>query len=107
MTRSRSKPFGGLCRRLRASGPRAAVARAPSRRSALEIGDASVAIAAAAAFPHAEAFRVCRYAIERVKQIAPVWKHEYFEDGEAWVDGAVIDPDDEHARQDARARACA
>jgi molybdopterin synthase catalytic subunit len=50
---------------------------------------------------------VCRYAIERVKQIAPVWKHEMFEDGEAWVEGAVADPDDEASRLEARARACA
>jgi molybdopterin synthase catalytic subunit len=72
----------------------------------LEVGDASVAIAAAAAH-RAEAFHVCRYAIERVKQIAPVWKHEFFEDGEAWVEGAVADPDDEAARRHALTQACA
>ena len=67
----------------------------------IEIGEASVVIAAAAAHRD-EAFRVCRYAIERVKQIAPVWKHEFFEDGAAWVEGAVADPDDEFARGHAR-----
>jgi molybdopterin synthase catalytic subunit len=72
----------------------------------LEIGDASVAIAAAAAH-RAESFQVCRYAIERVKQIAPVWKHEFFDDGDAWVEGAVADPDDTAARELARTRACA
>jgi len=72
----------------------------------IEVGDASVAIAAAAAH-RAEAFQVCRYAIERVKQIAPVWKHEFFVDGEAWVEGAVADPDDDAARRHARAQACA
>jgi len=72
----------------------------------LEIGDASVAIAAAAAH-RAESFQVCRYAIERVKQIAPVWKHEFFDDGDAWVEGAVADPDDAAARALARTRACA
>jgi molybdopterin synthase catalytic subunit len=72
----------------------------------LDIGEASVVIAAAAAH-RAEAFQVCRYAIERVKQIAPVWKHEFFDDGEAWVEGALADPDDEGARAAARARACA
>lgn len=72
----------------------------------LGIGEASVAIAAAS--PHrAEAFAACRYAIERVKQIVPVWKHEYFEGGEAWVEGAVADPDDETSRAKARAIACA
>jgi molybdopterin synthase catalytic subunit len=72
----------------------------------IEIGDASVVIAAGAAH-RADAFQVCRYAIERIKQIAPVWKHEFFEDGDAWVEGAVADPDDEAARQHARAQACA
>jgi len=72
----------------------------------LEIGEASVVIVAAA--PHrADAFQACRYAIERVKQVAPVWKHEFFVDGDAWVEGAVADPDDDLARQEARRRACA
>jgi len=72
----------------------------------LFVGDASVAIVAAT--PHrAEAFQACRYAIERVKQIAPVWKHEFFEGGSAWVEGAVADPDDEDARRAALAVACA
>ena len=72
----------------------------------IAIGEASVAIAAAS--PHrADAFAACRYAIERVKQIAPVWKHEFFEDGDAWVEGAVADPNDDLARQEARRRACA
>jgi molybdopterin synthase catalytic subunit len=76
------------------------------RTGRLEVGEASVAIAAASAH-RAEAFQVCRYAIERVKQILPVWKHEFFEDGDAWVDGAVADPEDETAREAARQRACA
>ena len=71
----------------------------------LEIGDASVAIAAAAAH-RAESFAACRYAIERVKQVAPIWKHEFFEDGAAWVEGALADPDDEGMRQAALERAC-
>ena len=71
----------------------------------LEIGETSVAIAAAS--PHrADAFAACRYAIERIKQIAPIWKHEHFEGGEVWIEGATADPDDEAARQAAVARAC-
>ena len=76
------------------------------RTGRLEIGDASIVIAAASAH-RAAAFEVCRYVIERVKQIAPVWKHEYFEGGAAWVEGAVADPEDAAARDAARARACA
>jgi molybdopterin synthase catalytic subunit len=72
----------------------------------LEVGEASVVIVAAAAH-RGEAFQMCRYAIERVKQIVPIWKHEFFEDGEAWVEGATADPDDASARERARNVACA
>lgn len=72
----------------------------------VQIGEASVVIVAAAAH-RASAFHAARYAIERVKQIAPVWKHEFFEDGDAWVEGATADPADEGARQSALATACA
>jgi molybdopterin synthase catalytic subunit len=75
------------------------------RVGTLAVGDASVVIVAAAAH-RAEAFQVSRYAIERVKQIAPIWKHEYFEDGDAWVEGAVADPDDADARRLAMERTC-
>ena len=72
----------------------------------LAVGDTSVAIAAAS--PHrADAFAACRYTIERIKQIVPVWKHEYFEGGDVWIEGATADPDDEAARDDALRRACA
>jgi molybdopterin synthase catalytic subunit len=70
------------------------------------VGEASIVIAVASAH-RAEAFAACRYVIERVKQIAPVWKHEFFEDGDVWVEGAVAHPDDEAARRDAFRRACA
>jgi molybdopterin synthase catalytic subunit len=71
----------------------------------LALGEASVVIAAAS--PHrAEAFAAARYAIERLKQIAPIWKHEHFEGGDVWIEGATADPADGHARQVARERAC-
>ena len=72
----------------------------------VDVGAASVAIVAAS--PHrAEAFAACRYALERVKQIAPIWKHEHFEGGDTWIEGATADPDDEAAREEAKRRACA
>jgi molybdopterin synthase catalytic subunit len=75
------------------------------RTGRVAIGEASVAIAAAS--PHrAEAFAACRYAIERVKQIAPIWKHEHFDGGEVWIEGATADPSDDAARQAALERAC-
>ena len=71
----------------------------------VSIGEASVAIAAAS--PHrADAFAVARYAIERIKQITPIWKHEHFEGGEVWIEGATADPQDDEARQVAMGRAC-
>ena len=72
----------------------------------MEIGDASVAIAAAS--PHrGEAFAASRYAIERLKQIVPIWKHEYFEGGDVWIEGATADPDNTEARAQALKIACA
>jgi molybdopterin synthase catalytic subunit len=50
----------------------------------LAIGEASVAIGVSAAHRQ-DAFEACRYAIDTVKQIVPIWKRELFEDGSAWV----------------------
>ena len=97
--------FGQIEQEIGRDWPQAVIA-IHHRIGRLEVGEASVVIVAGAAH-RAEAFQACRYAIERVKQIAPVWKHEFFEDGEAWVEGAVADPDDEAARATARAVACA
>ncbi len=50
----------------------------------LEVGEASVAIAVAA--PHRrEAFEAARYAIDRLKEIVPIWKKEVWEGGEEWI----------------------
>jgi molybdopterin synthase catalytic subunit len=75
------------------------------RTGSLTVGATSVAIAVAS--PHrAEAFSTCRYVIERLKQVAPVWKHEFFEGGEAWIEGATADPHDASAREEAYRRSC-
>ncbi|MBM3772727.1 MAG: molybdenum cofactor biosynthesis protein MoaE [Acidimicrobiia bacterium] len=72
----------------------------------LEIGEASIVIVTTS--PHrADAFAACRYAIERIKQIAPIWKHEHFEGGDVWIEGATADPDDVRAREAAERAACA
>jgi molybdopterin synthase catalytic subunit len=89
-----------------AEGWPSAVLAIHHRIGRLTIGEASVAIAAAS--PHrADAFAACRYAIERVKQIVPIWKHEYFEGGDVWVEGATADPEDAAARNAALRIACA
>jgi molybdopterin synthase catalytic subunit len=52
----------------------------------LAIGEASVVIVTAC--PHrAEAFAACRYAIDELKSRVPIWKKEFYEDGESWVEG--------------------
>jgi molybdopterin synthase catalytic subunit len=76
------------------------------RTGRLAIGEASIIIAAASAH-RADAFGACRYVIERVKQIVPIWKHEFFEGGEVWIEGATANPSDETARLEAVRRACA
>jgi len=76
------------------------------RTGRLELGEASIIIVAAS--PHrAHAFAACRYTIERVRQIVPIWKHEHFEGGEVWLEGATADPEDEAARLAAHRIACA
>ena len=74
-------------------------------RIAAEIGEPSVAIVVRS--PHrGDAYAACRYAIERIKQIAPIWKREFFEGGDVWIEGATADPDDERARAEAERVAC-
>ncbi|MGH2442567.1 MAG: molybdenum cofactor biosynthesis protein MoaE [Chloroflexota bacterium] len=60
------------------------------RIGSLAIGDDAVAIAVAT--PHrAEAFESCRYVIDRLKEIVPIWKKEFSEDGAVWVGGPAIE----------------
>ena len=56
------------------------------RLGVIPVGEASIAIAAAA--PHRdEAFAACRYVIEEVKKRLPIWKKELHGDGSAeWVE---------------------
>jgi molybdopterin synthase catalytic subunit len=54
------------------------------RTGVLEIGQASVVIAVSA--PHrGEAFAASQYAIDRLKQIVPIWKKEVWSDGSQWI----------------------
>jgi molybdopterin synthase catalytic subunit len=52
----------------------------------LAVGETSIAIAVAAAH-RADTFDACHYAIDRVKQIAPIWKREIGPGGTNWVEG--------------------
>lgn len=54
------------------------------RTGYLGIGEASVVICVAT--PHrGEAFAACQHAIERLKEIVPIWKKEHYADGATWI----------------------
>lgn len=60
------------------------------RIGTLQIGDIAVGIAASSAHRDA-AFKACRYAIDRIKQIVPIWKKEFGDDGAVWVEECPVD----------------
>ncbi|KHE73276.1 molybdenum cofactor biosynthesis protein MoaE [Halobacillus sp. BBL2006] len=50
----------------------------------LDITDVAVIIAVST--PHrADSYEASRYAIERIKEIVPIWKKEHWENGEKWI----------------------
>jgi molybdopterin synthase catalytic subunit len=54
------------------------------RIGTVPIGQISLVIAVAS--PHREkAFFACHKAVDRLKEIVPIWKKEVFEDGSSWV----------------------
>lgn len=56
------------------------------RTGRLEIGEASVAVAVAA--PHrGAACDACRFVIDALKRTVPIWKKEFFEGGQVWIEG--------------------
>lgn len=54
------------------------------RIGVVPIGEASVVIALSAAHRRA-AFEACHYAIDRLKEVVPIWKKEHFIGGEVWI----------------------
>ena len=54
------------------------------RVGVLEIGDIPVVIAVST--PHRQqGVDACKYAIDTLKETVPIWKKEFFADGEQWV----------------------
>ncbi|PTY78102.1 molybdenum cofactor biosynthesis protein MoaE [Heyndrickxia sporothermodurans] len=50
------------------------------------LGITDIAVVIATSTPHrAESYEANRYAIERIKEIVPIWKKEHWEDGEKWI----------------------
>jgi molybdopterin synthase catalytic subunit len=54
------------------------------RIGVVPIGEASVVIAVSAGHRRA-AFEACHFAIDRLKEVVPIWKKEHFEGGEIWI----------------------
>ncbi len=60
------------------------------RTGRVDLGEASVVIAAAA--PHrGAAFDAARYAIEELKARAPIWKSEQYADGSVWIGSPALE----------------
>jgi molybdopterin synthase catalytic subunit len=58
------------------------------RTGRLEIGETSLLVAVSSAH-RAAAFDACHYAVDRIKQVVPIWKKEVWEGGEEWIEGHV------------------
>jgi molybdopterin converting factor subunit 1 len=70
--------------------PEARVAMA-HRTGVLEIGEASVVVAVSS--PHrGDAIAACKWGIDRLKETVPVWKKEFYADGEVWIEGDEARP---------------
>ena len=55
------------------------------RLGRLEIEDISLVVAVASAH-RKDAFEASQYSVDRIKEIVPIWKKEYFDGGEVWVE---------------------
>jgi len=56
----------------------------------LEIGENAVVVAVSSPHRGDGCFEACAYAINRLKQIVPIWKKEVSPDGEEWVEGDYL-----------------
>lgn len=54
------------------------------RTGVMQIGEVPVVIAVATAHRGA-GFDACQFIIDTLKETVPIWKKEFFEDGEVWV----------------------
>ena len=52
----------------------------------MDVGECSTVIVIASAH-RVDAFDACRFAIDTIKQIVPIWKKEFYADGEVWIEG--------------------
>lgn len=77
------KMFEQIEREMHAKWPEAQLA-ITHRVGKLDITDIAVVIAVSS--PHRKiAYEANEFAIDRIKQIVPIWKKEHWEDGTAWI----------------------
>lgn len=65
------------------------------RIGVLQPGTPTVLIACSAAHRDSGVFEAARYGIDRLKEIAPIWKKEVGPDGESWVEGSYMPSEDD------------
>ena len=53
----------------------------------VDIGQTSLLVAVGSAHREA-AFEACKYSVDRIKEIVPIWKKEHFVGGEIWIGDA-------------------
>lgn len=56
----------------------------------LEIGETSLLVAVSSGH-RKEAFEACHFAVDRIKEIVPIWKKEVWDNGEEWIEGHIPD----------------
>jgi molybdopterin synthase catalytic subunit len=57
------------------------------RTGRVDIGETSLVVAVSAAHRR-PAFEAALYFVDRLKEVVPIWKKEYFEGGEVWIGDA-------------------
>jgi len=62
------------------------------RTGRLEVGETSLLVAVSSAH-RSEAFEACHALVDRFKEDVPIWKKEFFEGGEEWIEGDSSAPD--------------
>ena len=50
----------------------------------IEIGE-NVVVIAIGSVNRSEALQACQYAIDRIKEVVPIWKKEFYEDSSSWI----------------------
>lgn len=56
----------------------------------LAVGEVAVVIGVTSPHRQDGCFEACRFAIDRLKQIVPIWKKEFGPNGDVWIDGDYI-----------------